>query len=169
MKILTLAIAILLSYSCYAQKSKTELSLSSGATLGGTDMFNAAKIARNFKHVQVGLGIDMQINNNVVEYVVPHLFFNAVFPVKYGYFYAGAHTGITIENPYDDRSDAVVGGQAGVSVRIVKWLYFNTELSNRIIMGSHRSAYLHYPGDPGSETFNMDMTIPVTAGLKFRF
>ena len=157
---------LLVAGFCHAQK--TEIGLGSGTAIGQNALLNYFRASHTIKRLQLGIGADMQTHRSNVEHMAFYAFANATFPIKYGYFYTGGNLGYgSIHRQYIDVGGLTFGGQAGVTVKIWKGLCFNSEVGMRMVMGA---VVQENPfNKTSSRSLDMETSMPITVGLRYRF
>ena len=157
MKKLLLIITLLTPVFSNAQNY--EIGLGSGFAFGDDRyLFHSLKFSMSGKRFQLGVGADMADDPGYYTFATPHVFANAKFPVKHGYFYTGAHLGYAV-----GWDGLAFGGQTGVSVNVGKHIALNTELLLRL-MGEG------FEPDPMEPMLgDAEPIAAFTFGLRYRF
>ena len=148
---------LLLPFSSFAQNN--EIGLGTGFAFGEERYrFYSFQGSLGGKRWQLGVGADMADDPGYLAFVTPHVFGNVKFPVKYGYFYLGAHIGYAI-----NWEGMAWGGQAGVTANVGKRIALSSEIKLRM-MGD---LYHLDPVDP--IVGDVEGLAAFTFGVRYRF
>lgn len=175
--------------------STTEISLTTGfalrsdyydghRTLGYTIPANAS-VLHNFRHIQVGIAVNVNYTIDNYYELQPHLLLNKPFATKFGYLYLGGMLGYTsrkhieydlyLPTLYEKLRGYVMGLQAGMTINLTKHLAINSELAIHSVQ--YQGYRLSLPNDYGqgpSQTYKygysfFETSVPLKVGLRYRF